>query len=85
MSDIEHVLNETQEPAPALDLDGTTDLDDNSVPQLLRPGLLSRDIEQSAARRTRSANRALFLASLHFLVHSFFHRFFGELPRPYFF
>ena len=59
MSYINHVLNKTMETAPALDLDGTTDLDDDLVPGRRRPALSSRDSEQSAARRTRSASRSM--------------------------
>ena len=48
MSYINHVLNKTMETAPALDLDGTTDLDDDSVPRRRRPALISRDSERAA-------------------------------------
>ena len=61
MSDIDLVLDETEETAPeteetapALDLEGTTDLDeDQSVPHRRRPTLRDRDSERSAARSTR--------------------------------
>ena len=66
MSNIDLVLNETEETAPedeeaapALDLEGTTDLDeDQSVPRRRRPNLRDRDAERSVARRTRSSSRA---------------------------
>jgi len=67
MSDIDLVLDETEETAPeteetasALDLEGTTDFDeDQSVPRRRRPTLRDRDSEQLAARSTGSASRAL--------------------------
>ena len=59
MSDIDLVLDETEETAPVLDLGGTADLDeDESVPRQRRPTLRDRDSERSAARSTRSASRA---------------------------
>ena len=53
MSDIEDVLDEIKEPAPAPDLDGTTDLDDDSVSRRRRPALRSRDSERAATLNYR--------------------------------
>ena len=52
MGDIEDVLEQDKESASPLDLNGTTDLDDNSAPQRRRPALHGRDIAECSTQQS---------------------------------